>query len=221
MIFRRGGVVAVILLAGCTQRDNPFDPVNLGGRGYPEPDTRFAPVPHEHNIVVWPDSVDRSQLYKPYRNYTASIQSLGGMIQAGDTIWVKGDTVYDLRGGLTFGGNGNELNWVVIHSFRGQVRFREASNVLGDCMTLKDPYVKIVGLSFSNCRVGIRTAFAAGPVALDSVKIDISDTGFAFRSVGDVRIRHVEMTEMKSNPPFVFAKESKLDTFDFKWSLRK
>lgn len=210
-----------ILLAGCTQRDNPFDPVNLAGKGRVETDTRFAPVPHEHNIVVWPDSVDRSQLYKPYRNYTASIQSLGGMIQAGDTIWVKGDTVYDLRGGLTFGGNGNQLNWVVIHSFRGQARFREASNVLGDCMTLKDPFVKIVGLSFSNCRVGIRAAFATGSIALDSVKFDISDTGIVFRNAGDVRIHHVEMTEMKLDPPFVFSSDTKLDTMDFKWSIRR
>lgn len=216
---RQGIVVSVaLLLAGCAQRDNPFDPVNLPLQRQGT-DTAFVPIPHLFNLVLLPESSGRNSPY--YGN----IQSALTDVRAGDTLWIRGgEKYYSTFGTLNLKYGGSDLLPVVIRSFGGQALIR-ADTIHGEksssCLWIQQPFVKVVGLTFMNCGTGIFASSLDGPLTLDSVRIEFTEIALDFQRVsGVLKLHHVQLNSNVADPPFLFSRIDILDTLDFSWTPR-
>ncbi|MCB9496861.1 MAG: hypothetical protein H6686_08270 [Fibrobacteria bacterium] len=188
----------LLSLGACAERDNPFDPINLGLVPAPS-DTppRVAPEPRPSatSLVVDPDSACRDCLQ--YGNVGAALADA----HPGDTIWIQGGRTYpvDL---LNVSRGGTFLARLVIQAFGGEARFIPSKAGVQNLLRLDQPYVEFRNLAFVGAEGdGILVNNVEGPVVFDSVRIDscgISGRGSALRagpagvllSLRHVRLRH-------------------------------
>ena len=76
-------VGAALLLVGCVQRDNPFDPVNLPSERKPD-STAWIPKPDDTTLVLLPESTSRNS------PYIGNIQNAFNTVLGGSTLWIRG-----------------------------------------------------------------------------------------------------------------------------------
>lgn len=209
-----------LLLVGCVERDNPFDPVNRQVT-YRAKDTFFLPIPRLYNLVVFPESAGANRSGP----YFGNIQAALAQVRAGDTLWIHGgEKFYPVYGGLTMRYGGSDLMPIVVRSFGGAAMIRFDTTVgtkVGNCLGITQPYVKIVGFIFMNCQTGIVASSLNGPITLDSIQIQNSQVALDIQQVkGLVKLHHVTMTSNVAAPPYIFAENDSIDTLDFKWTPR-
>ena len=221
MILRRILVGAALLLVGCAERDNPFDPVNRPLVRQPVDTVRY-PVPGLFNRVLLPESLDRLCTGDCY--YANPHTALSDM-SSGDTLWIPGGNRYfAIDRSLTLRVGGTARNPVVIRSFGGQATIRLVplnGNAATFCLEITQPFVRIEGITFINCETSIFAADIAGPLSLDSVKFVNSLIALDLQRIrGRAKLHHVEMTGTVQYPPFLFTKLDSLDTLDFSWTPR-
>ena len=215
-------VVAALLLVGCAQRDNPYDPVNNPLERQPL-DTTWVPKPHNSVKVVLRDSVTRSG----QNGYTGNIQEAFAYARSGDTIWIQGGSrYYPIYATLTIRDGGSERFPLVVHSFGGQVLVRllplpDGGDLPTTCLQITQPYVKLVGVTFINCETAIFAQGRGGPIILDSVQLEKSRIALDFKLwAGRLQLHHVSLTGTVDDPPFYLPKADSLDTLDFSWVPR-
>lgn len=117
---------------------------------------------------------------------------------------------------------------MVVRSFGGPALIRfdtipgsKAGTKVETCLGISQPFVKIVGLVFMNCRTGIVARYLQGPITLDSVQIQNSELALDLEGVtGRVKLHHITMTNNVQTPPYLFTKNDSIDTLDFKWTPR-
>lgn len=221
MIFRGILVGAALLLVGCAERDNPFDPVNRPLVRQVS-DTSWVPVPRLFSRVLLPESANR--VSSGYTYYANPHTALSEMV-AGDTLWIPGgDRYFAIDRSMTLRARGSERFPVVVRSYGGQATFRlvpRSNAPVSFCLEITQPYVRIEGVTFINCETSIFAADLDGPLTLDSVKFVNSLIALDLQRVtGRVKLHHVEMTGTVQDPPFLFTKLDSLDTVAFSWTPR-
>jgi hypothetical protein len=213
-------VVAALLLVGCAQRDNPFDPANHPLERQVV-DTAWVPKPHDSVKVVLRDSATRSEK----NGYTGNLPEAIKSVVSGDTLWIQGGSKpYLIYGVLVIRDGGSERFPLVVHSFGGQVLIRllpTGGNLPTTCLQITQPYVKLVGVTFINCQTAIFAQGSGGPIILDSVQIQNSLVALDFNFWGGrLQLHHVNLTGTVQDPPFYLPKADSLDTLDFSWVPR-
>jgi hypothetical protein len=214
-------VGVALLLVGCAERDNPYDPVNRPLERQAV-DTNWVPKPHDSVKVVLRDSATRSG----QNGYTGNIQEAFTTVHSGDTLWIQGGNRYYpiYEKPLTLSNGGSERFPLVVRSFGGTAIFRllpvdgkEGSS----CLLITQPYVKLIGIAFVNCQTAIFAQGRGGPIILDSVFIEKSKIALDFKLwAGTVKLHHVQLTGTVEDPPFYLPKADSLDTLDFSWVPR-
>lgn len=222
MIVRRILVGAALLLVGCVQRDNPFDPVN-NPLERQTVDTSWAPVPHDKNLVLLPESSSRVNTKK--YSYYSNIQSALSYTDEGDTLWIRGGREYLISGRLVLSRGGSVLNPIVIRSYGGIATIRNPPDKDGNhitlCLEIEGSYVKIVGVTVLNCETGIFAQSLGGPITLDSVRVENTSIALDLQKMkGKIKLHHIRLVNNVQEPPYLFAGTDSLDTLDFSWTPR-
>lgn len=221
MRLRRISVGWALLLVGCAERDNPYDPVN-NPLVRQVVDTIRRPVPGLFNRVLLPESLDRTCTgYCYYANIHTALAEM----ESGDTLWIPGgDRYFTIDRSLTLRAGGSERNPVVIRSYGGKATIRlvpKEGIPATFCLEITQPFVRIEGITFINCETSIFAADINGPLVLDSVQFVKSEIALDLQRIkGRTKLHHVLMTGTVQNPPFLFTKLDSLDTFDFDWTPR-
>lgn len=222
MILRRILVGAALLLVGCAERDNPFDPVNRPLVRQPV-DTSWAPVPRDRNLVLLPES--SSRLDKERYSYYSNIQSALSYTYEGDTLWIRGGREYPISGKLRFSNGGSAGKPIVIRSYGGTATFYNPPDKYGQhitqCMEIQGSFVQIVGLRFLNCETGIFAQSLQGPLTLDSVGVENTTIALDLQKIkGRLKLHHIRLLENTEEPPFLLGGSDSLDTLDVSWKPR-
>lgn len=209
--------VAALLLVGCAQRDNPYDPANKNDpERPPPPPVEFHPLPGPDNIVIWPDSAGSRG--NPTQ-YVGGLQTGFGQARGGDTVWIHGEE-YEIKGQLTLYQYASELMPIVIRSFGGPaiIQYVGTSSLDEVCLPIDQGYVKIVGVTFRNCRKAIFASNFSGWLVLDSVTFDRNYAALDIQQVrGKVSLSNIVLQGNTDSPPYFFAKIDSLDTTAFVW----
>lgn len=208
--MRRLVLGSLIALAGCAERDNPWDPVN---RSSLLPSVLVLPVPGPGVKVVLPDSASRD----PDNPYFANVQSALVLVEAGDTVWIQGGRSYALTSELRMVLGGTKFRPVVIRSFGGEARFVDSGKgAISSLMTLNGPgYVEMKGLAFVRCTgAGFRANGLQGPLRIDSCRFDSNGTyGLETRGLRDALVlRNLRLRGNGQAPPL--SVESGVDSVD-------
>ncbi|MEN9353087.1 MAG: hypothetical protein RL318_412 [Fibrobacterota bacterium] len=191
---------ALVVLCGCAERDNPWDPVNR--QGQEEIPQAKLPVPGLTSKVVLPDSSNRD----PDNPYFANIQSALRAVEPGDTVWIQGGRDYPLTNGLEMVQGGSAYRWVVLRSFQGEARLVDARpGTISALLTLTGPgYVQIQGLAFVLCKsAGFRANGLQGPLRIDSCRFDSNGTyGLEMRGLRrEIVLRTLQLRGNGFKPP--------------------
>jgi hypothetical protein len=203
---------ALIVLGGCAERDNPWDPANRMASGETLP---ALPLPGPASKVVLPDSSNRD----PDNPYFANIQSALRAVEPGDTVWIQGGD-YLLTNGLEMVQGGSAFRWVVVRNFGGEVRLVDARpGTISSLLTVTGPgYVQIQGLAFVLCKTaGFRANGLQGPLRIDSCRFDSNGTyGIEMQGMrSDVVLRNLRLKANGFKPPISVG--SPVDSQDVRW----
>jgi len=211
--LRRSALGLTLLLAGCAERDNPWDPANRPATENPTPQVPVLPKPGPTSKVVLPDSSSRD----PSNPYFANLQSAVASLEPGDTLWIQGKRDYTLSDGLQMAFGGSYYKWIVIRSFGGEARLLDGRpGSISALMTLTGPgWVELRGLAFVRCKgAGFRANGLQGPLRIDSCRFDTNGTyGIETRGLRDsFTLRHVRLVRNVGKPQL--NSETVLDSLD-------
>jgi len=189
-------ILPFLVMGGCADRDNPFDPVNRQPGPRQTPDTAKVLVPEPRpgptSRVVDPDSVCRTC------DFYGTLGSALAESQPGDTVWIQGGRTYAVQDLLNVSKGGTFFKPFVIRSFGGEARFIPARDGIQNLLRVSQPYVEIRGLAFVGAAGdGVLINNAMGRVTLDSMRID-SCGGVGLRAgpagvhlwLRDLRLKH-------------------------------
>lgn len=213
-------------LAGCAERDNPFDPVNLPERTIvptpPPPPIAWIPTPSEHVRVLFKDS---ARIGSPYfGNFAAAMSKL----QPGDTLFVYGGSgEYSLSGTIQITNKGTLSQPIVILPFGGRVWFRMdpvgAVSEQQYCLQIQNSHLRMVGFTFVGGRQFAIKAGAGllsdGSIDLDSVDLENPGGGMEITNLrGPVRIKNMTIRNAYQNAiPLRLIGVANLDTSKVYW----